>query len=361
MIIGPSHVVRWERLKSFFDINDQFYGHGTLPIWHAKVEQLSQAAHPFILVGDFRFGNAYHVTNNVKDIFSIKKEFFNFEIDSLSFTKSLKGLEKLNRHDIRLVFWCLFIREYKNRSKGKYTIDGKYRHPVWNLRYVEDRFKNSIKLSELFGQDLDFLFMDASNHPTTFGFFFLKRLYQGRSPVEAFNDSLNLKKEFFKTFNCFANSRFVMSGTNNSFKLIKNYIALGILEPRVMGGLEVRQAEEAIFSAHKYCDNLLYFAGEDNAKINSDELSHFDNSPYKHKVLVVKKLDKTYIYESSSRSKPTLKFVLNHDIEDQEVAGDIYNFIGLAQVLYVALSILFKEGTMIENPYCILKNLVSNN
>ncbi len=359
MIIGPSHVVRWEKLKSFFDINHQFYGHGTLPVWHEKVEKLSQAAHPFIMVGDFRFGNAYHVTNNIKDVFSIKKEFFNLEIDRISFENSLKGLEKLNRHDIRLVFWCLFIREYKNRTKGKYIVDGVYRHPVWNLRCLEYRFKNAIKLSDLLDQDLDFLSMDASNHPTTFGFFFLKKLYQGRSPMDAFYDVLALKKSFYKIFKIFNNEKFIISGTNNSFKLINSYLKLGVLDSRVLGGGELRQAEEAIFSAHKYCDSLLYFAGEENAKINSGDLSHFDNSPYKRKVLVVKKLDRTYVYESFSKNKPVLKFVFKHDGEDQEVAGDIYNLIGLSQVFYVALSIMFKDGDIVDNPYCVFKKLVS--
>ncbi|GAB7527796.1 hypothetical protein PS3A_02020 [Pseudomonas sp. 3A(2025)] len=359
MIIGPSHVVRWQRLKSFFNIDDQFYGHGTLPIWHEKVEQLAQTAHPFIMVGDFRFGNAYHVTHNVKDMFSIKKEFFNLDIDKVSFDKSIQGLEKLNRHDIKLVFWCLFIREYKNRINNKYTVNGCYKHPVWNLGHLENKFKNAIKLSVLFDQDLDFLFMDASNHPTTFGFFFLKKLYQGKSPMDAFHDTLALKKSFFKIFKYFRNEKVVVSGTNNSFKLINNYVGLGIVEPRVIGGVELRHAEEAIFASHKYCDNLLYFAGEENAKIHSDQLSHFDNSPYKKKVLVVKNRDKTYFYESTSRAKPTLKYVMTHDVEDEEVAGDIYNLIGLSQVLYVALSIMFKEGDMRDNPYCVLKELVS--
>ncbi|WOB60277.1 MULTISPECIES: hypothetical protein [Pseudomonas] len=139
MIIGPSHVVRWERLKDFFGINDQFYGHGSLPIWHERVKSYSQVAHPFIMVGDFRFGNAYLVTNNPKDMCSIKKEFFDLETDRRAFDVSMKSLGGLNRHDIRLVFWCLFIREYKNRNSGKYTVDGNYNHPVWNLRFVECR------------------------------------------------------------------------------------------------------------------------------------------------------------------------------------------------------------------------------
>lgn len=359
MIIGPSHVVRWEKLKSFFDISDQFYGHGSLPIWHEKVKELSQAAHPFILVGDFRFGNAYLITNNVKDICSIKKEFFNLDTDKRVFDKSIKSLERLNRHDIRLVFWCLFIREYKNRNHKKYMVNGSYSHPVWNLRALEDKFKNAIKLSVLFEQDLDFLVIDGSNHPSTYGYYFLKMLHQGKSPMDAFHDTLILKKSFSRIFKYFENEKFVLSGTNNSFRLLKNYVGWGIFESRLIGGLELRHAEEAIFSSHKHCDNLLYFAGEENAKINSHELSHFDNSPYKRKILVVKKSNKTYFYESFSKVKPTLKFVLNHDGEDEEVAGDMYNLVGLSQVLYVALSIMFKEGTLLDNPYCTLKRLVS--
>ncbi|EKT4562249.1 hypothetical protein QEM42_003446 [Pseudomonas putida] len=359
MIIGPSHVVRWERLKKFFDINDVFYGHGSLPIWHDKVKQFSQSAHPFIMVGDFRFGNAYLVTNNPKDMCSIKKEFFNVQTDKRAFDVSVDSLDRLNRHDIRLVFWCLFIREYKNRSSGKYTVNGDYKHPVWNLGFVEERFKNSIKLSSLFGQDLDFLIIDGSNHPSTYGYYFLKMLYRGKSPVEAFNCALELRKTFSKIFKIFGGDRFVVSGTNNSFKLFRNYMNWGVFESRQLSGMELRPAEEAIFSSHKYCDNLLYFAGEENAKIDSDQLSHFDNSPYRRKLLVVKKSNKTYFYESFSKCKPTLKYVLAHDAEDEEVAGDMYNLVGMSQVIYVALSLMFKEGLMADNPYCVMKKLVS--
>ncbi|WP_181405468.1 hypothetical protein [Pseudomonas sp. SGAir0191] len=360
MIIGPSHVVRWEKLKNFFGITDEFYGHGSLPIWHEKVEQFSKVAYPFIMVGDFRFGNAYLITNNPKDKCSIKKEFFNLETDKRAYDVALKALGGLNRYDIRLVFWCLFVREYRNRSIGKYTVNGKYEHPVWNLCFVENKFKNAIKLSPLFNQDLDFLIVDGSSHPSTYGYHFLNMLHRGKTPVAALYETQVVKKSFSSVFKAFSADKFIVSGTNNSFRLLKNYISWGVLDASPMSGMELRHAEEAIFSSHKYNDSLLYFAGEENAKLNSDQLSHFDNSPYKRKMLVVKKTDKTFFYESFSKCKPALKYVLCHDAEDQEVAGDSYNLIGLSQVLYVALSLMFKDGSMADNPYAVMKRLVSD-
>lgn len=288
-----------------------------------------------------------------------KEGVFDLETDRRAFDVSMKSLGGLNRHDIRLVFWCLFIREYKNRNSGKYTVDGNYNHPVWNLRFVEERFKNSIKLSSLFGQDLDFLIIDGSSHPSTYGYHFLNMLYRGKTPIEAFHHALELRKSFSKIFKIFGNEKFVVSGTNNSFRLLKNYIGWGVFESRHISGMELRHAEEAIFSSHRFYDNLIYFAGEENAKLGSDQLSHFDNSPYKKKLLVVKKSNKTFFYESFSKCKPSLKYVLNHDAEDEEVAGDIYNLVGLSQVLYVALSIMFKDGIVRDNPYGVMKELVS--
>lgn len=359
MIIGPSHVVRWEKLKNFFSIADKFYGHGSLPVWHERVKEFAQTSHPFIMVGDFRFGNAYLVTNNPKDKCSIKKEFFNLKVDKLAYDKAVNALEGLDRHDIRLVFWCLFIREYWNRASGKYVDGGGYRHPVWNLGIIEAKFKNAVKLSPLLKQDLDFLVVDGSAHPSTYGYYFLDMLHRGKSPIEAFCEADALRKSFGKIFKLFGSEKFIVSGTNNSFKLLRNYLSWGVFQQSPMSGMEIRHAEEAIFSSHKYNDNLIYFAGEENAKINSEQLSHFDNSPYKRKVLIVKKLSKTYFYESCSKCKPTLKYIMNHDAEDQEVAGDAYNLLGLSQVIYVALSLMFKSGDMVNSPHAHMKNLVS--
>ncbi|WJR60592.1 hypothetical protein [Pseudomonas alloputida] len=100
MIIGPSHVVRWKRLRDFFEIDSEFHGVGGLPIWHESIKSCSRTNNPFIMVGDFRFGNTYHLTHNENDAFIVKKEFINPEIDKLMYDKSIESLEILQRDDI---------------------------------------------------------------------------------------------------------------------------------------------------------------------------------------------------------------------------------------------------------------------
>lgn len=359
MIIGPSHVVRWKRLKDFFGINAEFYGVGGLPIWHDDVISLSEPSNSFIMVGDFRFGNAYHLTQDEKDAFTVKKDLITPEIDKLMLEKSEVSLERLSKENIRLVFWCLLIREYKNIESNKYLKNGIYQHPVWNLSTLEEKFKSSIKLSTIIHQNLDFLFIDSSNHPSIFGYFFLKKIHQGLSPINALTATLQAKKSFFRIFNFFSNDKVIISGTTSTFRLIKDYVHRGILEINKIGGFQVREADEALFSAHRYHKSIIYFAKEEDSKPHDEQLSFFDKAPYKNKLLVIKNHGKTYFYNSKNQDKPQLSFVMINNDEGEEIAGDIYNLIGLSQVIYYALSLLSHEGTLQKNPYCVLKNLLS--
>nr|WP_314876139.1 hypothetical protein [uncultured Pseudomonas sp.] len=360
MIIGPSHVVRWERLKNFLGVNADFYGVGGLPIWHEDVRLLSRSNDSFIMVGDFRFGNSYHLTQNKKDAFTVKKDLITSEIDRLMLERSEASLERLSGEKIRLVFWCLFIREYKNIESRKYFKNGVYEHPVWNLATLENKFENSIKLSTIIRQNLDFLFIDSSNHPSIFGYYFLKRIHQGASPTNALMSTLEAKKSFFNIFNVYKANKFIISGTTSTFRLIKDYLHRGIFEANQIGGFQVREADEALFSAHKYHQSIIYFAKEEDSKPHDEQLTFFDKAPYQHKLLIIKKNGKTFFYKSNNLEKPKPYFVMINDSEDEEIVGDIYNLIGLSQVIYFALALLSHEGTLYTNPYCALKKLLSS-
>ncbi|MBF8788722.1 hypothetical protein [Pseudomonas asiatica] len=359
MIIGPSHVVRWQRLKDFFEIDSDFFGIGGLPIWHDAIQSRSKTKNSFIMVGDFRFGNAFHLTKKESDAFIVKKDLITPEIDKMMYEKSIKSIENLDKDDVRLVFWCLLIREYKNIDGGKYFKNNVYHHPIWNLPYLEEKFSRSIKLSEILDQDLDFLFIDSSNHPSTFGYYFLKKIHEGFTPTSALTLTLHAKKAYFSIFDFFKKDRFIVSGTTNTFRLIKDYLNRGILETKKTGGLLIREADEALFSSHKYHKNLVYFAKEEDSKPNDATLSFFDKAPYQNKLLVIKKDGKTFFYKSHNQEKPTLCFVMTNQIEDEEIVGDIYNLIGLSQVLYFSLSLLSKDGLIKSNPYIKLKTLLS--
>lgn len=360
MIIGPSHVVRWERLKSFFDIGVDFYGLGGLPIWHEKVLSLSEGRSPFIMVGDFRFGNSFHLTGNERDAFVVKKELITPDVDRFMFDASMRSLDQLKRNDIRLVFWCLLIREYKNIQEKRYFNNGFYRHPIWNLSEIEGRYPNSVKLSDILSQNLDFLFIDSSNHPSIFGFYFLKKIYQGLTPDDALLATLKIKQSFFNIYRFFGNEKIITSGTNSSFRLLKDYLSRGVLDAACLRNFHVREADEALFSAHKYHKSLIFFAKEEDSKLDIQQLTFFDKAPYENKLLIVKKGCATYFYSSTMHEKPRLSFILNHQEEEEEIVGDVYNLIGFSQVLYYALSILKKEGYVESNPYRLLKTLVTD-
>lgn len=359
MIIGPSHVVRWQRLRDFFEIDSKFHGVGGLPIWHDSIKRCSRTNSPFIMVGDFRFGNTYHLTHNESDAFIVKKEFINPEIDKLMYDKSIESLETLQRDDIRLVFWCLLIREYKNINEDKYFKNSTYQHPIWNLPEIENKFRNSVKLSDILHYDLNFLFIDSSNHPSIFGYYFLKKIHEGLTSTQALTLALKAKKSFFKIFDYYKNDSFIVSGTTNTFRLIKDYLRRGILDTTTVGGFHVREADEALFSSHKYHKTLIYFAKEEDSKPNEASLTFFDKAPYQNKVLIIKRDGKTFFYKAFKQEKPTLCFVMINTTEDEEIAGDIYNLIGLAQVLYLSMALINKDGTIKTNPYCKLKSILS--
>lgn len=355
MIIGPSHVVRWEKLKAFFAMDCIFYGVGGLPVWHESVKERVLDDNVMILVGDFRFGNSYHLTGVEKDAFSVKKELINPEVDEWMLQRSLCALDLMKDQAPKLVFWCLFIREYKNIQAGKYIHNGKYRHPHWNLYDLERKYNNAVRLTDILNQDLDFLYIDSSNHPSLFGYYFLKKIEQGLSPKDALRVTCEAKKRFFSIFKVFGFDRIVVSGTNSTFRLIKDYCLRGIVGPYDFGNLQLREADEALFSSYKFHKNIIYFAKEEDAKTHMEQLSYFDKAPYENKVLVVKEGFKTLFYTAKSQQKPILAFVMMNAEEDLEVVGDIYNLLGLSQVMYYALAILNSSILSKGSPYFSLK------
>jgi len=296
------------------------------------------------------------LTGIEKDAFAVKKELINDEVDATVFRHSLRALDVLKKQSPRLVFWCLFIREYKNIEAGKYTSQGKYQHPHWNLRDLENRYDNAVKLSDLLEQKLEFLYIDSSNHPSLFGYYFLKKIEQGFCPKDALWAAQEAKRRFFNIFKVFASHRIVVSGTTSAFRLYKDYCQKGIVEPYAFGNIQIREADEALFSAHKYHKYLIYFAKEEDAKPHLEQLSYFDKAPYESKVLVIKNGSKTFFYAAARLDKPILMFVmLNHE-EDEEVVGDIYNMLGLSQVMYYALAILNSAAAIKTLPYSSFKS-----
>lgn len=343
MIIGPSHVVRLETLRETLNINDTFLGCGGLPIWHENIKKNLKQKN-FIFVGDFRFGNEYLLTGDEKEKLRINKGLINIESDTLCLSESKKAISDISKIasekkiEVRFLFWCLFAREYENRKKKRYTCEGIYSHPTWNLKELETTTKNCISLHSIINQNLDSLFIDSSNHPSLQGFIFIKNLYEGKEASEAFLDSIGATEIISRHFTDFTPS--VISGTSSPFRVIKEYIKRGVLNNTISRIIKIREADEALFSSYKYHSHLIHFSSDKDAKIDETTLSFFDKSLYDKKLLVITNNDSTEIYEGKTKEKPQVKLSIKHDRTHFEVDGKTLNLIGLLKILFASFSLL---------------------
>ena len=161
LIIGPSHCVRMAHAIASNQIPSRtdllVFGKGGLPVWHKDIitYDFSSFHDVFILVGDFRFGNEIAVSSvsDFEKILRVPLGYRNVRKGNISIQNDLfmyglsvyaiKRILKKNKN-IKLVFWDLLGREFFNRQLGKYTLDGDYNHPVWNLSDVEKIFSDRV-------------------------------------------------------------------------------------------------------------------------------------------------------------------------------------------------------------------------
>jgi len=202
-IVGPSHAVRLRHAlatKQFleFAIPSQIIGVGGMPIWSPRILKeigLSYQDHDvFFIVGDFRFGNL--VLNDPKfsasypqekEYLSIDKELINEKNDQILFDlcmTTIKALKLQLQGKLKLLFWDLSIREYENRSTGRYQESGSYRHPVWNLENVLSQFETiAIDSRDVLKVGRQ-LYIDSSAHPSFIGWIYISQLINGNISVD---------------------------------------------------------------------------------------------------------------------------------------------------------------------------------
>lgn len=187
LIVGPSHVVRWEYFNAnglLPDVRDKvdFFGVAGCPIWHEKivsnVDLFKTYRKVLFIVGDFRFGNSVVLGDHVEDAYGVAKELINIENDKKLFLKSMDALHYLQNSlgdKVQFVFWDLVLRENRNRLSNKYLETGRYLHPVWNYEAVHEAFKGCSAdfRPVISSRDLSCLYVDNSNHPSVIGFSFL--------------------------------------------------------------------------------------------------------------------------------------------------------------------------------------------
>lgn len=193
LILGPSHVMRLIQAVDSDVIPKStctdLYGYGGAPVWGDFIKKKSKDFAKYdeliFIVGDFRFGNKTLVDDSViNNQHSISKELITDANDKIMYDKVINELKILASSEfktkIKFIFWCLTLREYKNKKSGKYTdpMTGKYVHPIWNLSEVESLFPDNIVKVNI-NNNLDMLSIDSSNHPSFLGYVYLNSLIYG--------------------------------------------------------------------------------------------------------------------------------------------------------------------------------------
>lgn len=207
LVIGPSHILRILHQIKYSILptlpeNIVLFGNAGMPIWHPMIEEHlnnNEYDQILVIVGDFRFGNKIFKGLPNDKIFGIDRELINYENDQTLLEKSLVALRYLvNTYEgVRLLFWDLIIREWRNIINQKYyTNQGIYSHPTWNYNEISKEFEPFIiSINFLMKQTKDIITIDSSNHPSIYGYLILYKAIQMTRKKE-FNESM---ENFFTT------------------------------------------------------------------------------------------------------------------------------------------------------------------
>lgn len=208
IIVGPSHVVRWEHAVKSGSIDAPFtgvvfVGLGEAPIWSKelldKVSNIYNEGDRIIIVmGDFRFGNNVFERPGANDeLFvtgfrNISKDFINEGNDKFLINKSLEALNFWHARygdSISVIHWTLVMRSAEDRSKNKYVdSQGTYKHPLYDgLRIIkESNFSCDISPSFYVPPyELHRYYIDDDLHPSPKGYQLMRHLALGNKWEDA--------------------------------------------------------------------------------------------------------------------------------------------------------------------------------
>lgn len=268
LIVGPSHVVRWENgvdNKTLKGLNNtSYYGFGGLPIWDEELLKYIEGNQDrfdeiVILVGDFRFGNNFQFVEGIRYT-GIEKKYISFENDEFLYKKCLRALGELSKiSSVSFIFWDLAIREYENRKKSKYCIDNLYKHPIWNLYELESKFKDhTLSMSQILQYDLDFLFIDSSLHPSVLGFDFLRTLILEKDVSSSLLSCLRLRKNISDYL--FTNEEIVICGVSKLYRALLMYVEKGIIH--LPNNIQFSRADDALFCKRQEKRKLIFLTDQ---------------------------------------------------------------------------------------------------
>lgn len=286
LIVGPSHIVRWQYLSTTTLTNlPKFdsYALPGLPIWDPDLlsflkEVEGEYEEVYVLVGDFRFGNEIFSVPNRKRHLGINKENINDTNDSELLKKSIAALDCICKiKNVKIVFWDLYFREFSNRQRGNYTKNDIYQHPFWNYNFFQNKYSHkTIELSLLDSINIDLLFVDSSVHPSILGYCFLFNLFSNQSVIDSFLSSLRLRNDIDKDLYYDIPSAII--GNGSFFRTVQLYVTKGIISsfPNVL----LSRADDALFTKRKETRTLFFFSESQNEESEKKCVRYIENSTW---------------------------------------------------------------------------------
>jgi tetratricopeptide (TPR) repeat protein len=206
---GPSHVTRL-----IDDVNNQrialpdhitLWGEGGLPIFSDRLRtnitaRIKLGMEIWLMVPDFRFGNnifkhhqsfAELPTGYSNGFSNIDRTLITAERDKMMYDHAISILDRLVAEcggQLKLMFWCLAIREKQNLLKQKYINEqGDYVHPLWNYQAIIARYPNNAldiwPMTEAFSSYT----IDSQGHPSVKAQAFIINTFQLKNGRQAFD------------------------------------------------------------------------------------------------------------------------------------------------------------------------------
>lgn len=311
LIIGPSHIMRWLQSMEIQYVPEvdgvAFYGQGGAPIWcdyFAKKEaDFTQYDEVIYIVGDFRLGNKSVLDPTFQ--YGIEKTLISHENDLILYNKTVNKVSDLiGKHGVKVkfLFWSLALREYKNIQDDKYISDKKYKHPIWNINPLEEKFSgNCIPLAGCLSENMDSLFIDSSNHPSIVGYAFLYNLLiENKDDASTILHKLNNKNKDTLLIPRSPISTQIV-GDSTIIRHHNAFIRKGIFKGDIIPEVTLSKINEYI-NANPHIEELVFFS---NIRCFND-----NDLPYQERI--------TRLFNMVSKSKVKIKVVF-YDAFAQEV------------------------------------------
>lgn len=152
LIVGPSHVYIWQQLylegKSEIPKDAFIFPTNAASATSENIMKLLEWGalnfeEVIYFVPDFRIGNAGLKYLDGKFISPYE---LNEQNDLIGYNMAISFLDQLAQYkNIKMLFWCLYGREFFNRKNLQYVDDsGNYNHPVWNYKNIRERYVENI-------------------------------------------------------------------------------------------------------------------------------------------------------------------------------------------------------------------------